>query len=180
MKNYKEISGWFNYEKTFDFLISQATISGIFVECGAWLGKSSAYLCDNNTKNLDIYIIDNWAGSINELESTQKLATKENIYEIFKSNMGNRKYKSIQSDGAKASNLFNNESCDVVFIDMEHTYIAIKNDINCWLPKVKINGYLAGHDYARDWQDVIDGVNELLGVSNIEVIGDCWIYKKVK
>jgi hypothetical protein len=177
MKNYKEIDGWFNYENVFDFLISKADDKGIFVECGSWLGKSSSYLCDNNNKNLDIYIIDNWSGSINELDSTQKLAKQNDIYTTFLANMGTRKYTSIKSDGRIAANLFKDKSCEVVFIDMEHTYEAVKNDINCWLPKVKIGGYIAGHDYLGGWPGVMKAVDEIFGKNNIMVIGDCWLYK---
>lgn len=178
MKNYLQIDGWFDYKKTFDFLVSEVPNNGIFVECGAWLGKSSSYLCDIAKDRITINIVDNWKGSINELNSTQKLANNSNIYELFISNMGNRKFNAIISDGVEASKIFDNNSCDVVFIDMEHTYDAVKKDIISWLPKVKIGGYIAGHDYTSDWQGVIDAVNEIFGKENILTMDTCWIYKK--
>jgi len=38
---------------------------------------------------------------------------------------------------------------DMVFIDGDHQYEAVRQDIRMWLPKVKIGGYIAGHDFGR-------------------------------
>jgi hypothetical protein len=179
MKYSHEIDGWFNYAGVYDFLIDQCPASGVFIECGAWLGKSSSYLIDKAlNKNIDVTIIDSWKGSINELQTTQNIATQMDIYEVFLNNMGNRKYESMKALSYEASLHFDNESCDVVFIDMEHTYNAVKNDIELWLPKVKTGGYLAGHDYSNDWLGVIQAVDEKLGKDNIRIQDTCWIYKK--
>jgi predicted O-methyltransferase YrrM len=180
VKNYKEIDGWFNYENVFNFLIDKCPNSGVFIECGAWLGKSSSYLCDKNSKNLQIYIVDTWAGAANELNSTQALVKQTDIYNIFLNNMGKRNFIAIKEDGVKASKTFADKSCDVVFIDMEHTYNAVKNDINAWLPKVKTGGYIAGHDYTNLWQGVVDAVNETFDKNSIIVMGDCWLHKVEK
>lgn len=179
MKYSHEIQGWFNYASVYDLLIDQCSYGGVFVECGAWLGKSSAYLVDKaSSKNIDVSIVDSWKGSINELQSSYVLASTTDVYDVFISNMGNRKYRPIKALSCEASLYFDNESCDIVFIDMEHTYEAVKNDIELWLPKVKAGGYLAGHDYTNDWIGVIQAVDEKLGKHNIKIQDTCWIYKK--
>jgi len=175
MKHYQDIDGWFNHEAAYDYLISQMPEGGTFVELGAWLGKSSAYLCDKATGK-QITIIDTWKGSPNELTTTHKLATEVDIYQMFKANMGERKYKSIKATSKAASKKFADESLDVVFIDLTHTYEAVKEDIALWLPKVKKGGYLAGDDYHENWQGVIQAVDELL--PNRILIADCWLYCK--
>jgi len=103
MKNYKEIAGWFNHQETYDFLLAKVPEGGTFVELGAWLGKSSAYLCDKATHQ-NITIIDSWKGSPNELTTTHQLATEVDIYDLFVENMGERKYKAIRAT-SKASML---------------------------------------------------------------------------
>jgi len=178
MKNYKDISGWFNYESTYDFLTNKIPTNGTFVECGAWLGKSSIYLCSIcKKKNINVYIVDSWEGSISELQTTHRLAKEEDIFMIFINNLSGYDYTPIKAKSNDASKLFDIQSCDVVFIDMEHTYEAVKNDIEIWLPKIKIGGYLAGHDYSNDWPGVIKAVNEIFGRENIIQMGDCWIYE---
>ena len=175
MKHYQEIDGWFNHEAAYDYLIAQMPEGGTFVELGAWLGKSSAYLCDKATGK-QITIIDTWKGSPNELTTTHALATQVDIYKLFKANMGERNYKSIKATSKAASKKFADESLDVVFIDLTHTYESVKEDIALWLPKVKKGGYIAGDDYHKNWQGVIQAVDELL--PNRTLVSDCWIYHK--
>jgi predicted O-methyltransferase YrrM len=175
MKASKDIEGWFNHQAAYDYLLANMPEAGTFVELGAWLGKSSAYLCDKATYQ-NITIIDTWKGSPNELTTTHKLATEVDIYDLFLQNMGDRKYNVIKGESKVAAKMFLKESLDVVFIDLTHTYDAVKEDIKLWLPKVKKGGFIAGDDYHENWKGVIQAVDELL--PRAWFIDDCWIYQK--
>ena len=185
MKTYKEIDGFFDYMETFDFLLSKVPTGGTFVECGAWLGKSSSYLCDNARDDINIYIVDSWLGSIDERSGPHKLATETDIYKIFLENMGDRKFNPIRALSNVAVQEFEDNSCDVIFIDMDHTYQAVRADINMWLPKVKNGGYLAGHDFAI-FPGVRAAVSERFKNFTVKEGGtpeqrsgnSCWIYHK--
>lgn len=177
MKNYNEIQGWFDYLKTFEFLVSNVPDNGIFVECGAWLGSSSSYLCDIAKDRINVYIVDTWKGSPDELATTHKLATETDIYTIFLENMGNRKFTPLRMESHLAAEQFENNSCDVVYIDMTHTYEAVKKDIECWLPKVKVGGYISGHDYSH-CVGVAKAVNEFFSHNIITMDNSCWLHKK--
>lgn len=49
---------------------------------------------------------------------------------------------------------------DCVFIDADHSYASVRDDILAWAPKCTI---LMGHDYSQtEWQDVKKAVNELV------------------
>ena len=175
MKSSKDIDGWFNHQAAYDYLLDNMPQYGTFVELGAWLGKSSAYLCDKATHQ-NITIIDTWKGSPNELTTTHKLATEQNIYNLFVENMGSRNYNVIKGESKVAAKMFLKESLDVVFIDLTHTYEAVKEDIKLWLPKVKKGGFIAGDDYHENWRGVIQAVDELL--PHAWFIDDCWIYQR--
>jgi len=180
MKKHNEIQGWFNYPNAYDFLVSKVPDNGIFVECGAWLGSSSSYLCDIAKDRINVFIVDSWRGSENELTTNHKLATQTDIYKIFLDNMGERKFTPIRKHSLEAVEDFEDESCDVVYIDMDHRYEAVKNDIKHWISKVKTGGYIAGHDYAPYAKEsVVKAVDDFFGENNVTVMdGNSWIHHK--
>lgn len=178
MKSSDQIQGWFNYKQTYNFLLSKVPDNGKFVECGAWLGCSSSYLCDVARDRVNIYIVDTWKGSPDELTTNHYLATQTDIYHIFLENMGHRSFTPLRMDSCEASQQFEDNSCDVVYIDMTHTYEAVKRDIECWLPKVKDGGYIAGHDYADYAPGVVKAVNEAFGTRVMFMDQNSWIVKK--
>ena len=49
----------------------------------------------------------------------------------------------------QASASFDDGSLDYVVIDAEHGYESVVADITAWLPKLKPNGILFGHDYGH-------------------------------
>lgn len=60
-----------------------------------------------------------------------------------------KRAKILRMYSKDASKLFEDKSLDYVFIDGEHSYEAVKEDIMCWLPKAKEGGWIGGHDYAN-------------------------------
>lgn len=173
--NYQDIPGWFSSEPVYDFLLKSIPRGGVFVECGAWLGKSSNYLC-NQRSDIRVVIVDHWLGSQGEITTNHKLAQETDIFQMFKQNMEGLRYEAIRKSSREASLDFEDGSLDVVFIDMGHTYEDVKEDIGLWLPKVKSGGILAGDDYTLDWPSVIQAVQEY--IQPLTVMGRCWLRNK--
>jgi predicted O-methyltransferase YrrM len=64
---------------------------------------------------------------------------------------------------------------DFVFIDADHSYEAVKDDIACWAPKVRAGGWVGGHDYhPRKWPGVVKAVDEAFGRSVHQMPGTIW------
>lgn len=183
MKSTKDIPGWFDYAPVFDRLIQTVSQNGAFVEGGAWLGKSSSYLCDQvamRRPDIEVFIVDTWRGSKNELDTFHKLAKTEDIYALFLENMGYRKFKAIRQPSDEASKLFQSASIDVMFIDMEHTFEAVTQDIRLWFPKVKTGGWIAGHDYRKSWPGVVKAVRGQFDTNRIVSQNNCWMVQKTR
>lgn len=54
--------------------------------------------------------------------------------------------------GELVVDVFEDNSLDFVYIDGNHAYDWVKQDIQLWWPKLKKNGLLMGHDYIlMDW-----------------------------
>jgi predicted O-methyltransferase YrrM len=52
---------------------------------------------------------------------------------------------------------------DLVYIDANHAYDAVKQDLQLWLPRVRPGGFIAGHDYSESFPDLCRAVQEFFG-----------------
>lgn len=154
-----------------------------FIEIGVNEGSNIIRLAkkfpDRNFVGIDPYYVD-------DSEIT------EPVYGIHKSIYDYNDYNKILEKISKYSNIrilkkssleavseFEDESIDMVFIDALHSYEDTLNDIVAWLPKVKNDGILCGHDYSLEWFGVVRAVEDSLGVNNI-ILKDSkvWLYVK--
>ena len=182
--NYKSIPGWFNMERQYLYLLNNTPEGGIFVELGTWKGKSTSFIVTeiiNRKRKIDFYAVDLFRNDEN-MDKKEIIAYGKtySIYDEYKKNTEHLSshYKTIISDSSKASNYFDDESVDVIFIDAGHTYESVKADIISWLPKIKKGGIISGHDYRESWKDdVIKAVNEILGKPDF-IENECWFIKK--
>ena len=55
----------------------------------------------------------------------------------------------IKEKSIFTAEMFPDKYFDLVYIDADHRYEAVSQDIKVWMPKVKDNGILCGHDYYR-------------------------------
>ncbi|CAL1154174.1 unnamed protein product, partial [Cladocopium goreaui] len=71
-------------------------------------------------------------------------------------------------------------SLDLVFIDGDHRYQTVVDDLRLWSPKVAPGGCLAGHDFGLNGLGVIRAVSEfaLRHNATIRVQTDCfWFFR---
>ena len=75
----------------------------------------------------------------------------------------------------QAAKNFPDETFDFVFIDADHDYEEVANDILYWGRTVKVGGYLCGHDYGhKHCKGVKQAVDEIFPTR--AVIGDDWTW----
>jgi len=135
--------------------------------------------------NNEYYAIDNFLGGIDASTEASKIQRVEGpkIMNKFMSNMKkmgiNRSdYKLFKTDSASAAVYLVDNTVGFCFVDADHAYISVTKDIETWWPKIKIGGYLAGHDFQN--KDVKMAVTEFSKYKNlnIEIGGNCWSLKK--
>tara|TARA_Y100000034_G_C6904937_1_gene419607 strand:+ start:1843 stop:2577 length:735 start_codon:yes stop_codon:yes gene_type:complete len=170
-----------------EFVGSEETLE--FVEVGVYQGKSLCHLAMYaEDYGLDVCItgVDNFAG--NPEANTKSPVHPSNydgvhVYEMLGVNLWALDLYEIlilQKSSVTASMGFSDESIDFVFIDAGHGYKDCKRDIEVWYPKVKTNGYIAGHNYSNTFPGVKRAVDEKFeGRRYFHKIENCWIYKKV-
>jgi len=57
----------------------------------------------------------------------------------------------LRATSKEAAPQFADGALDFVFIDAQHHYAAVKEDLELWYPKVRQGGLLCGHDWLLDY-----------------------------
>ena len=132
-------------------LIQRVNIENkIICEIGCFLGVSTETFALFNPKKL--YAIDIWGDNESYTDSNWAIDEKEMTWNEIKKAFDKRisKYpqvRTIEGYSTDAVNLFEDDSLDMVYIDGDHAYGPVFDDLNNWFPKVKEGGFVAGHDH---------------------------------
>ena len=122
------------------------------VEIGVYKGEFSKEILENWEGTL--YMVDVWRSLGDEyIDSSNHKFHSDILEETMKNIQGHEDRGIIVRATSKiASEIFPDESLDFVYIDANHSYDFVKEDINLWFPKLKKRGLFCGHDYmGLDW-----------------------------
>lgn len=143
------------------------------IEIGSYAGESTQMFA-NEFKS--VIAIDPFINDYDPNDITCKYMELEKVYDTFKEVVdrnGNIEHIRMTSDDAVES--LTGTSVDFIYIDGLHTYEQIKKDIKNYLPLLKPNCLIAGHDYHRNWDGVVRGINEILGAPDATFSDTSWI-----
>ena len=149
---YKLPEGWFYGLDIEEYrrLVEDIPDGGAMAELGCALGRSICSVADIiKRKNLKVTIVDTFVGTAGE--GTYNAGEKyRNQFEYnikrFDIDSNVTILEGLTTDVVKT---VPDKTLDLVFIDADHSYDAIKQDIKDWLPKVKEHGTISGHDYGN-------------------------------
>jgi len=122
-------------------------------EVGVRVGENAIYILDNfNFKRL--LLIDGF----NEYIDTDGFYSQERQDTIFirlTDLIGSislfKRFENViqimKMDSLEAVEIINDNTLDFVYIDANHDYEFVKQDLNAWKNKVKFGGIIGGHDY---------------------------------
>ena len=140
------ITGWMEPEEL-EWLAEQASYHTRIVEIGCFQGRSTRALAENTTGW--VWAIDPWK---KRPWDTEAVGDGDWLYEEFRKNMRDlNNVTALQMQSLAAATTFKTP-VDMVFIDGNHDYEAVKADILAWRPLLVEGGLLCGHDYG--WPDV--------------------------
>ena len=75
------------------------------------------------------------------------------------------------------ANQIEDESVDFIYIDGNHQYLSVMEDLTIWNKKIKIGGVIAGHDFS--WSPVSRAIYEFFDRAPVSVFEDgSWFYIK--
>lgn len=183
---------YFSYPNLYKSFVEQAQDGDLIVEIGSFLGRSIAYLgveAENAGKRLEIDCIDSWDPANCSVWYTDADGSNyreyagEGVYKLFLQNTKplSKRIRSIRMTSVAASELYEDESIAFLFIDGDHSYEAVQQDLNFWYKKVKPGGIISGHDW-ESFDGVKRAVEEFSEIDNdhLLITENCWSYKKPK
>jgi len=159
------------------WLAAQAGDHPLIAEVGSHKGRSTRALADN-CRGV-VYAIDPWAGYRNNDGSQARwIGDPDEAFACFKRNLKDHLRKGrvvICRSGLREAAKKVLPLVDMVFIDGDHRYEQVRNDILLAKRILKPGGLLCGHDYGHPlWPGVRQAVNEIIGPSKIVLFDTIW------
>jgi predicted O-methyltransferase YrrM len=146
----------FQYEGLIN-LIESIPNNGIMVEIGAFDGDATEFFALNFNK---VFVVDSWESG-RTVPWLTGMATFNAAEAHFDSRM--EPYKNItkiKKLSTEAAKMFQDDFFDFIYIDADHEYKSVCDDIAAWLPKLKNDGVIAGHDFIPQFPGVKRAVQE--------------------
>lgn len=137
----------------------------VYVELGVYRGDFSKLVWTNAAPQ-KMVLVDPWTvadnSSVPGVEYEGKTANGESkmaysknadmqhVQSMFKNEIADGRVELKRGFSYDFVDSFEPKSIDIVYIDACHMYECVRRDMNEYFPKVKVQGYLCGHDYCAD------------------------------
>lgn len=119
-------------------------------EIGVYTGEYSEILCSKNPE-MKLHCIDPWkVYKSEEIEPfAQNQEALDRFYEEAKKRLAPYNCILHRSTSMEAVKEFEPNSLDFVYIDANHSYENVKEDLEAWSKIVRKGGIVSGHDYGH-------------------------------
>lgn len=137
------------------------------VEIGCYMGESTLIFLNSGLTD-KIICVDPYSDSLAkaELDHPELGWTMSSVREEFIKRvlLNFPQVELLQTTSVRAARALSDEKFDLVYIDGNHSYESVKEDIAAWLPLVKSGGWIAGHDYnSIEFPGCVRAVDEAFG-----------------
>ena len=155
------------------------------LELGVAKSDSFMTILDNCANVSKLYGIDNYQPFydnfsdhyVGEFEVAMIKAESLNKHKFSKHRS---KIEFLETSSIEAVTNFKNEYFDFIFIDADHSYQSVRQDLEIWYPKIKPGGLISGHDYHLSVVET--AVNDFRKENNITSLMSsflsCYVWKK--
>ena len=126
------------------FPLQKIKENDVCAEIGVWTGSFSSDILKH--KPSELHLIDPWVHQDHEWVQWAKGERVNRAYEQVLSKFKNDENVYIHRKNS-TDTFFEKEYFDWVYIDADHSYDSVKEDLKHWYPQVKKGGFLCGDDY---------------------------------
>lgn len=186
--DWRDIDGFFSDQDAADYraLYSMLSDGAKTAEVGCFRGRSIVSIGEIiKEKNIELYAIDPFESVSNPTyEEHGVQSKKEGMLRDFTRNIQNNSLRPnvrvVPMLSISAALAMIARELELVFLDGDHSYEAVKSDIEAWGPLLKEGGILCGHDWdekGASWPGVHKAVVELLGWPSFRE--HIWAFRKI-
>lgn len=152
------------------------------VEVGTWIGNTAILMAEILTEMdvpFRIDCVDTFAGTPTDHTRQMAQAGGGSTLQRFLENTKRffPKIRAVQKDSLTAAADFEGKA-DLIFLDADHAYAGVKADIEAWLPHLRHDGVICGHDYNEEFPDVARAVHEAFGEEMIDAYADSCVWSR--
>ena len=149
-------------------------------EIGTSKGSYASILARCNPE-CEIYCVDPWE-TYNDLTDWTDEVVLNEYWEIAKARLSKLpKVHIIKEYSMNALHNFDDESLDFVFIDANHAFPYVAEDVYFWSKKVRPGGIVSGHDYLKavredgvvQVREVVDAYTRAFWINRWFVVDEC-------
>lgn len=169
----------------FGDLLNRRGLTGSAVEIGTHLGEFAEQILLQWQGKM-LYCVDPWQDRLPDYDDPIAPRDRQADYRAAIKRLApyGDHCELIRMLSHDAASCFENESLDFVYIDGNHAYPFVKQDIADYWPKVKPGGILAGHDLDHEWAKTVRvAVEQFLMAHNkraFVVLGDAQSWYIIK
>lgn len=143
-----------NHRDQLPELLDRLNLTGIGVEVGVQYGKYSEHILLHSGLSL-LISVDPWkhyADGYGNDSANFEQDKQDRIYAeaCVRLEQFDERSVVLRMESQTAARLFAPGTFDVVYLDANHSYESVRDDIAAWWPLIKPGGVLAGHDYVSE------------------------------
>lgn len=115
-------------------------------EIGVWVGDFAQVLCAR-VPGLHLTAVDPWKSYADYRERKNDQVRLDGAYQLAKAALARFNCTIVRKTSVDAASDVPDGSLDFVYIDSNHAFDYVRQDLQAWTPKVRRGGIVAGHDY---------------------------------
>jgi len=151
--------------------------TGKAIEIGSYSGEGTVVLAKYFK---EVLAVDPWLNGYDINDRASQQCPMKFVFEAFQErtkDLGNVIFSRGKS--LDALEFVPDASCDLVYIDGDHRYEGVLDDLKGWRKKLKDGGIMSGHDWS--WESVKKALKEEIGDKDYALFnGDSWAIKLSK
>lgn len=127
-------------------------LSGYGIEIGVQTSAFSDYILGIWKRCDKLYLMDCWQEQEN-YDDGANVSNKEQealYHAVLTKFNNNNRVEVIRDFSPQGASRFQDNYFNFIYIDADHSYNAVKKDLEAWYPKLKKGGVFSGHDYGMD------------------------------